>query len=142
MCWITAMRRLRQSWLYAFTRAETRTSPAPPDVGVSQAELLAAAGPALLQTVGVAGLAAQIADGLVEAVRQHGQLAAMTQGAGSAARTATMLAAVGLLETEETYFEEGRRRDRGSELLAGKGQKIRRGKYGQDSGQRGDVFIV
>lgn len=74
-----------------------------PNVGVGQTALFAGAGLALLQTVGVTGLAAQIADGLVEAVRQHGQLAAVTQGAGSAARAATMLAAVGLLEAEETH---------------------------------------
>lgn len=47
--------------------------------------LFAGAGLALLQTIGVAGLASEIADGLVEAVRQHRQLAAVTQGAGSAA---------------------------------------------------------
>lgn len=51
----------------------------------------------------VASLATQIADGLIEVVRQHGQLAAVTQGAGGAARTATMLASVRLLETEETH---------------------------------------
>lgn len=61
-----------------------------------------------LQTMRVAGLAAQITNGLIEAVRQHGQLAAMTQGTGGAARTATMLASVGFLETGET-LERGRR---------------------------------
>ena len=74
-----------------------------PDMSISQTVLFAGAGLALLQTMGVAGLATQITDGLIEAVRQHGQLAAMTQRAGSAARTATMLAAVRLLETEETH---------------------------------------
>lgn len=72
-------------------------------MGVSQTVLFAGAGLALLQTMGVAGLATQITDGLIEAVRQHGQLATVTQRAGRAARTATMLAAVGLLETEETH---------------------------------------
>ena len=72
-------------------------------MGVSQTMLFAGAGLALLQTMGVAGLATQITDGLVEAVRQHGQLATMAQRAGSAARAATMLAAVGLLEKEETH---------------------------------------
>lgn len=72
-------------------------------MGGSQTVLFAGAGLALLQTVRVAGLATQITDGLVEAVRQHGQLAAVTQRAGSAARAATMPAAVGLLETEETH---------------------------------------
>lgn len=54
----------------------------------------------------VAGLAPQVADGLVEAVGQHGQLAAVTQGAGGAARAAAAPARPGLLKTEE-------RRDRG-----------------------------
>lgn len=72
-------------------------------MGVSQTVLFAGAGLALLQTMGVAGLATQITDGLIEAVCQHGQLAAVTQRAGSTARTATMLAAVGFLETEETH---------------------------------------
>lgn len=54
-------------------------------MGVSQTALVAGAGLALLQAMGVAGLATQIADGLVEAVRQHGQLATMTQGARGAA---------------------------------------------------------
>lgn len=71
--------------------------------GICQTVLLAGAGLAPLQTMRVAGLATQIADGLVEAVRQHGQLAAVTQGAGGAARAATMLAPAGLLETEETH---------------------------------------
>lgn len=74
-----------------------------PDMGVSQTVLFAGAGLALLQTMGVAGLATQITDGLIEAVRQHRQLATVTQRAGSAARTTTMLAAVSLLETEETH---------------------------------------
>ncbi len=72
-------------------------------MGVSQTVLFAGARLALFQTMGVAGLATQITDGLIEAVRQHGQLATVTQRAGSAARTSTMLAAVGLLETEETH---------------------------------------
>lgn len=72
-------------------------------MGVSQTVLFAGAGLALLQTMGVAGLATQITDGLIEAVRQHRQLATVTQRAGSAARTTTMLAAVSLLETEETH---------------------------------------
>lgn len=65
--------------------------------------LFAGAGLAPLQTMGVAGLATQITDGLIEAVRQHRQLAAVTQRAGGAARTATMLAAVCLLDTGETH---------------------------------------
>lgn len=60
-------------------------TPSLPDMGVSQTALFAGAGLALLQTMGVAGLATQITDGLIEAVRQHGQLAAVTQRAGSAA---------------------------------------------------------
>lgn len=72
-------------------------------MGVSQMVLFIGAGLALLQTIGVAGLATQITDGLIEAVRQHGQLATVTQRAGSGARTATMLAAVSLLETEKTH---------------------------------------
>lgn len=46
-------------------------------------------------------MAPQIADGLVEAVGQHGQLAAVTQGAGGAARAGAAPARPGLLETEE-----------------------------------------
>lgn len=74
-----------------------------PDMGVSQMVLFIGAGLALLQTIGVAGLATQITDGLIEAVRQHGQLATVTQRAGSGAWTTTMLAAVSLLETEKTH---------------------------------------
>lgn len=54
-------------------------------MGVSQMVLFIGAGLALLQTIGVAGLATQITDGLIEAVRQHGQLATVTQRAGSGA---------------------------------------------------------
>ena len=54
-------------------------------MGFGQMVLFTGAGLALLQTMGVAGLAPQITDGLIEAVRQHGQLATVTQGAGSAA---------------------------------------------------------
>lgn len=94
--------------------------------------LFAGTGLALLQTVGVTGLAAQIADGFVEAVRQHGQLAAVTQGAGSAARAATMLAAVGLLEAEETHQEEGE--------LAGKGRWSWGWGVKEDGGKLGSRF--
>lgn len=83
-----------------------------PEAGVGQMVLFAGAGLALLQTIGVAGLASEIADGLVEAVRQHRQLAAVTQGAGSAAWSATMLAAVCLLETEEWHYKKGAREDK------------------------------
>lgn len=67
-------------------------------------------------------MATQITNGLIEAVRQHGQLAAMTQGTGGAARTATMLATVGFLETGET-LERGRRGAVGSgkQLKEGEG---------------------
>lgn len=54
-------------------------------MGVSQTVLFAGAGLALLQTMGVTGLATQITDGFIEAVRQHGQLATMTERAGSRA---------------------------------------------------------
>lgn len=84
-------------------------------MGVSQMVLFTGAGLAPLQTMRVAGLATQIADGLIEAVRQHGQLAAVTQRAGSAARTTTMLAAVGLLEIEETYYRREERRCEGGQ---------------------------
>lgn len=69
---------------------------------VCQTVLPAGAGLALLQTMRIAGLATQIADGLIEAVRQHGQLAAVTQGTGGATRTTTMSATVVFLETEKT----------------------------------------
>lgn len=63
--------------------------------------LFAGAGLALLQTVRVAGLAAEVTDGLVEAVGQHGELATVTQRARSAARTAAMLATVELREKKK-----------------------------------------
>lgn len=108
--WIRAILWLRQthstSGVHSITQLHTlihSLTHSLPDMGVSQTVLFAGAGLALLQTMGVAGLATQIADGLIEAVRQHGQLATVTQRAGSAAWTATMLAAVNLLETKETH---------------------------------------
>lgn len=106
--WIRAILPLRQFWQpdRSHTHSQLQThslTPSLPDMGFSQMVLFTGAGLALLQTMGVAGLAPQITDGLIEAVRQHGQLATVTQGARSAAWTATMLAAVGLLETGETH---------------------------------------
>lgn len=108
--WIRAKLGPRQFWQadstlswHSHTQQHSRSlTPSLPDMGVSQTVLFAGAGLALLQTMGVTGLATQITDGFIEAVRQHGQLATMTERAGSRAWTATMLAAVGLLETEET----------------------------------------
>lgn len=54
---------------------------------------------ARLQAFWVAGLASEVSDGLVESVRQHGQLATVAQRAGGTARATTLQTALGILPT-------------------------------------------